>query len=247
MAEAEKVATGFRSTEGPVFSRRGYLLFSDVPANRIMRWEKGAVSVFRENSNGARGLTFDHQGRLLACERNRVTRTEKDGRIVSLAAAKGPRDVVYAIDGSIYFSDPAAGGVYQIPRGGTVRAVARDCEKPGGVALAPNQQRLYVADTAHANIRVYDVAPDGTLRNGRVFGGAPGVAGGLKTDEAGDVWAAGPAGVLHFDPEGRFVKAIAIPEAAGNLNWGAGFRDLYLTAQSSVYKLATRAPGTRTY
>src|SRR5690242_3360949 len=101
----DKVAGGFRFAEGPVFSRRGYLLFSDIPASRIMKWEKGAVTVFRENSNGSNGLTFDHQGRLLACERNRVTRTEKDGAITVLAEGKGPNDIVYAIDGSIYFSD----------------------------------------------------------------------------------------------------------------------------------------------
>ena len=64
----EKVAGGFRFTEGPVFSRLGYLLFSDIPAGRIMKWERGEVTVFREKSNGANGLTFDHQGRLLACE-----------------------------------------------------------------------------------------------------------------------------------------------------------------------------------
>ena len=81
----EKVAGGFAFTEGPVFSRRGYLLFSDIPPNRIMKWERGKVTVFRENSNSTNGLTFDHQGRLLACETGRVTRTEKDGKITTLA------------------------------------------------------------------------------------------------------------------------------------------------------------------
>ena len=83
----EKIATGFSFTEGPVFSRIGYLLFSDIPKNRIMKWQPGSeATVFRENSNGANGLTFDHQGRLLTCEQNRVTRTEKDGKITELAA-----------------------------------------------------------------------------------------------------------------------------------------------------------------
>ena len=83
----EKIATGFSFTEGPVFSRIGYLLFTDIPKNRIMKWQPGSeAAVFRENSNGANGLTFDHQGRLLTCEQNRVTRTEKDGKITELAA-----------------------------------------------------------------------------------------------------------------------------------------------------------------
>ena len=108
--KVDKVAQGFAYTEGPVFSRIGFLLFSDVRADRIMRWDAGTVKPFREKSNGANGLTFDHQGRLLTCEQDRVTRTEKDGGITVLAAAfegarlTSPNDLVYAIDGSIYFS-----------------------------------------------------------------------------------------------------------------------------------------------
>ena len=99
----EKIVGGFSFTEGPVFSRLGYLLFSDIPPNRIMKWSHGKLTVFRENSNGANGLTFDHQGRLLACETGRVTRTEKDGKITTLAQ-KGlnkPNDLVYSIDGGM--------------------------------------------------------------------------------------------------------------------------------------------------
>ena len=81
--KVDKVAEGFTFTEGPVFSRTGYLLFSDVRANRILRWDSGKVKPFREKSNGASGLTFDHQGRLLTCEHDRVTRTEKDGSITA--------------------------------------------------------------------------------------------------------------------------------------------------------------------
>src|SRR5262245_46981279 len=132
----EKVAGGFQFTEGPVFSRIGYLLFSDVRANRILKWEAGKISVFRENSNGANGLTFDHQGRLATCQRGRVTRTEKDGSVTVLAdrfegkLLHNPNDLVYSIDGSIYFSDvrpanaPAdssrteSSAVYQIDRKG---------------------------------------------------------------------------------------------------------------------------------
>ena len=124
----DKIAQGFAYTEGPVFSRIGYLLFSDVRADRILRWDAGTVKPFREKSNGANGLTFDHQGRLLTCEQDRVTRTEKDGSITVLAAAfegarlTSPNDLVYAIDGSIYFSviqprasaAPGNSGVYQI-------------------------------------------------------------------------------------------------------------------------------------
>ena len=255
----EKVVSGFAFTEGPVYSRIGYLLFSDIPAKRIMKWQHGKLSVFRENSNGANGLTFDHQGRLLACENGRVTRTEKNGSITVLAE-KGltvPNDIVYSIDGSIYFTDmrprgdPGKSLVYQITRQGALRMVSDDCERPNGVALAPNQQRLYVADSGKRNVHVYDIAGDGALRNGKVFAelksdkqGAPD---GLKTDEAGNVWVAGPGGIWVFRPDGNLLGTIATPEPPSNCCWGEGFRNLYITARTSIYKLPTKITGTRTF
>ncbi len=147
-AELKQIATGFALAEGPVFSRRGYLLFTDIRNQKIHKWERGQLTVFRENSNKANGLTFDHQGRLLTAEGGgRVTRTEKNGAITVLAqdGLQGPNDVVYAIDGSIYFSDLPKGRVHQITRQGQVRVVAESAG-PNGVALSPNQQRLYIAD-----------------------------------------------------------------------------------------------------
>ena len=248
-AKVEKVAGGFAFTEGPVFSRIGYLLFSDIPPKRIMKWQAGAVTIFRENSNGANGLTFDHQGRLLACESGRVTRTEKDGAIAVLAekGLNAPNDLVYAIDGSIYFTDLRGGKVYQIARKGEIRTVAEDCERPNGVALAPNQQKLYVADSGRRNLRVYEIAGDGALRNGRLFAEVTGVPDGLKTDEGGNVWVAVSGGIWVFDSQGKHLGTVAVPENPSNCCWGAGFRDLYITARTSVYRIATKVNGTRTY
>jgi gluconolactonase len=266
----EKIAGGFQFTEGPVFSRIGYLLFSDIPSNRVMKWQPGSDAVvFRENSNGANGLTFDHQGRLLACERDRVTRTEKNGSITVLAAKDAgktlvsPNDVVYAIDGSVYFTvlrprnapqdanTIEASAVYQMTRKGELRVASRDCERPNGVALSPNQQILFVADSAKRNIRAFDVGGDGTLRNGRVFcelkSDAPGGPDGLKTDEQGNVWIAGPGGIWVFDPKGTHAGTVPMPEAPSNCAWGSGFRNLYVTARTSVYRLDTRVNGTRTF
>src|SRR3989454_7076000 len=261
----EKVAEGFQFTEGPVFSRIGFLLFSDVTAKRIIRWDNGKVKPFRENSNGANGLTFDHQGRLLTCEQDRVTRTEKDGSITVLATdfegapLTSPNDLVYAIDGSIYFSvikprgtdGPENPGVYQITRKGELRVASRECTRPNGVALAPNQQKLFIADTDQRNVRVFEVNGDGSLRNGRVFcelkGEAPGGPEGLKTDEAGNVSVAGPGGIWVFDDAGKHLGTVPLPEAPSNCAWGAGFRNLYVTAHASVYRIETRVNGTRTY
>lgn len=255
----EKVTGGFAFTEGPVFSRRGYLLFSDIPPKRIMKWMQGAVTVFRENSNGANGLTFDHQGRLLACETGRVTRTEKDGKITVLAATgvNNPNDIVYSIDGSIYFTGPLPRGaagkslVYQLAPKGEVRIASEDCERPNGVALAPNQQKLYVADSGKRNVRVFDVAAGGSLRNGRIFADlkseTPGNPDGLKTDEAGNVWVAAAGGIWVFNAEGKHLGTVEIPEAPSNCGWGEGFRNLYVTARTSVYRIHTKVNGARTY
>ena len=243
--KAEKITGGLGAAAGPVFSRRGYLLFSDVKANRILKWERGAVTTFRENSHGACSNTFDHQGRLLTCETGRVTRTEKDGKITVLAAGlKAPADLVYAIDGSIYVAD---GAIQQITRSGELRVAARDVGRAAGVALAPNQQRLFVSDAGRNEIRVYDVAADGALTGGKVFAAVGERPGGLKTDESGGVWVACPSGIRKFDAQGKPQGTMAVPEPAGNCNWGAGFRDLYVTAGTSVYKVAAKVNGTRTY
>ncbi len=275
--QIEKIVTGVgfpfvnhgeQFTEGPVFSRRGYLLFCDIPGKRLMKWEGGSLTVFRVESASATGLTFDHQGRLLVCQRLRVTRTEKDGTITVLADAyEGkklniPNDLVYAIDGSIYFSDLRErnavadpehtdfSALYQLTSKGELRIASRDCARPNGVALSANQQKLYLADSGQRNVRVYDIAADGSLRNGRVFvdmTASPGVPDGLKTDEDGNLWVAGGGGIWVFDAHSNHVGTIPLPESPSNCCWGAGFRNLYVTARTSVYKIATAVNGTRTY
>jgi gluconolactonase len=190
VAEVEKVVSGFAFADGPVFSRLGFLLFTDPPRNRIYRYIAGRpLEVFRENSNGAGGISFDRQGRLLLCERDRVTRREKDGTITVLAEKVAPNDVVHSIDGSSYFT--AESGVYQITRQGRVRLVVSDPVKPNGIALSANQQILYVASTVGSRMRRYLVAPDGSLVRGSTL---PKTAhfgpDGLKTDEQGNLYVA---------------------------------------------------------
>ncbi|MEZ5402449.1 MAG: SMP-30/gluconolactonase/LRE family protein [Bryobacteraceae bacterium] len=251
-AEVKQVAGGFQFTEGPVFSRRGYLLFSDIPAERIHKWERGKLTVFREKSGLANGLTFDHQGRLLTCEgAGRVTRTEKNGSITVLAAEGlgKPNDLVYAIDGSVYFTDLPKSRVYQITRtnrsGGKVRLVAEDCPGPNGVALSPDQFKLFVADSKTRKVRLYPIEPDGALGQGRDF--AETRCDGLKTDEGGNVWVAAGEGIRVYSAAGEELGLVRTPESASNCSWGAGFRGLYITAQKSVYHVPTRASGTRTF
>src|SRR3954451_14828474 len=246
-AEIKQVCTGFEFTEGPVFSRRGFLLFSDIPNAKIMKRERGQVTTFRENSNKANGLTFDHQGRLITAEGGgRVTRTEKDGKITILAeeGLQGPNDLVYAIDGSVYFSDLPKSRVYQItpqrsgvggaPPKGEVRVVA-ESPAPNGVALSPNQQQLYVADVSTNVVKVHDIENDGTLKNGRDF--APVRVDGLKSDEMANVWMSSRDGIYVYDSDGQHLGTIKTPEGPSNCCWGEGFRGLYITAHKSVYQI----------
>ncbi len=256
-APIKQIGTGFGFTEGPVHSRRGFLLFSDIPNERIHIWERGEMKVFREKSNKANGLTFDHQGRLLTAEgAGRVTRTEKNGTITVLAeeGLKAPNDLVYAIDGSVYFTDLTGGRVYQITRArsgvggapprGEVR-IALETPAPNGVALSPNQQQLYVADVKTTMVRVFQLAPDGAPINGRDF--APLRVDGLKTDESGNVWMASRSAIVVCDASGKELGSITPPESPSNCCFGEGFKGLYITARQSVYHVATKAMGTRTF
>jgi gluconolactonase len=125
-----------------------------------------------------------------------------------------------------------------------VRVVA-ETPAPNGVALSPDQQKLYVANMQANVVRVYGIEPDGRLRDGRDF--VPRRVDGLKTDERGNVWmASGPSIHIH-SAGGEHLGSVHLPEMPSNCCWGAGFRGLYITAQRSVYHVPTEVPGTRTF
>ncbi|OZI59430.1 SMP-30/gluconolactonase/LRE family protein [Bordetella genomosp. 11] len=200
LAAVERIATGSRWAEGPVWFGDGrYLLWSDIPNDRILRWDEatGQVGVFRQPSNHANGNTRDRQGRLITCEHGgrRVTRTEYDGRITVLADTydgkrlNSPNDVVVRSDGSIWFTDPPFGiaGYYQgekaeqelpaniyrlDPGTGRLEVVADDVNGPNGLAFSPDETTLYVIESRARPraIRAFDVTAQGTrLANSRVL------------------------------------------------------------------------------
>jgi gluconolactonase len=174
-ARVERLWTGARWSEGPVWCAAGrYLLWSDIPNNRILRWDdtNGSVSTFRQPSNNSNGQTVDRQGRLITCEHltRRVTRTELDGSITVIAdqfdgkPLNSPNDVVVHSDGSIWFTDPSYGilmdyegdraeqeqagcYVYRVDANGAITCVANDYDKPNGLAFSPDEQFLYIADS----------------------------------------------------------------------------------------------------
>ncbi|WP_315831453.1 SMP-30/gluconolactonase/LRE family protein [Bradyrhizobium prioriisuperbiae] len=200
LSAVERLTTGLRWAEGPVWFGDGrYLLWSDIPNNRMLRWdeETGVTSVFRKPSNFANGNTRDRQGRLITCEHGgrRVTRTEYDGTITVLIdrfdgkRLNSPNDVVVKSDDSIWFTDPPFGilgdyegykaepelptNVYRLdPATGRVSVVADSIVRPNGICFSPDERRLYVVESGALpkRIRAFDVGSDGiSLSNDRVF------------------------------------------------------------------------------
>jgi gluconolactonase len=273
-ARVEQLAGGCQFTEGPVWHRRDhYLLFSDIPANRMKKWTPAEGMVdFRVPSGKSNGLTYDRQGRLVACEHanRRVSRTEPDGRVVTLAShyqgkkLNSPNDVVVRSDGAIYFSDPPYGlgaefgvpaaqelpyqGVYRLsPDAQHLSLLIDDFDRPNGLCFSPDEKLLYINDTARMHVRVFPVMDDGTIGPGRVFaeekgeGGAPD---GMKVDVRGNVYVTGPGGIWILSPQGELLGTVRIPEGAANLAWtGPEWRTLIVTATTSIYRVECKVAG----
>ena len=272
--QLEVLGEGFEFTEGPVWDfRTGELIFSDIPGNAMYRYRPGqGVEAFRDPSDNSNGTTRDAQNRLVICEHHtrRVVREDADG-FTPLAdnyqgtTLNAPNDVVLAPDGSLVFTDPHYGlgeglggpaeqvlghrGVYRIPPdGGPIQLLVDDFDGPNGLAFDPSGTRLYIDDTEHAHIRVFDVADDWTVRGGDVLvtleGDGVGVLDGLKIDRDGRIWSTGPGGIWIVSPEGRELGRIRIPEVAANLAWGDDdARSLYITASDKLYRLRTQVEG----
>ncbi|PYQ46757.1 MAG: gluconolactonase [Acidobacteria bacterium] len=217
-SKVERLGTGFRWAEGPVWFGDGrYLLWSDIPNDRILRWEEetGAVSVFRKPSHNANGNTRDRQGRLLTCEHDtrRVTRTEYDGTITVIAERydgkplNSPNDIVCKSDGSIWFTDPPFGvlgyyeghkdapelptNVYRVdPGAGRLTVVAGDVDRPNGLAFSPDESRLYVieAGTSPRLIHVYDVDGARLANKRKLIDAGRGTPDGMRVDVDGNLW-----------------------------------------------------------
>ena len=273
--EFERIATGCLFTEGPLWHPSGeYLLWSDMPGDHLRRWSKAdGVTTFRQPCNKSNGLTWDRQGRLLACEHasSQVTRTERDGRITPVAThydgqqLNSPNDIVCAPDGGIYFSDPPYGraefygvkraqelafqGVYRAgtdPRKPTL--LVDDFDRPNGLCFSLDGRRLFVNDTARLHIRVFEVKGNGSLAGGAVWaetkGEGKGAPDGMKLDSAGNVYCCGPGGIHVFSPEAVDLGVIQVPEYTANFAWGGrDLRTLFITASTSVYTIHTRISG----
>jgi len=253
----------FQCTEGPVWHRDGYLLFSDIPADRIL-WSNGRdlIKVWRSESGHSNGLTFDREGRLIACEHGnrRVSRTEADGSVITVAdqyqekKLNSPNDCVVRSDGIIYFTDPPYGlegrpqecpfnGVFRVSPGHEPVLLLEDMEKPNGLAFSPDEQFLYIADTSREHIRVFSVDPSGDLKEGRVFASV-GRPDGMKADVDGNLYVASTEGIVVFNPGGNRLEVLAVPERPSNCAFGdRDKKTLFITARKGLYQVRTELPG----
>lgn len=270
----ERLWTGARWTEGPLYVPAGrYLLFSDIPNDRVLRWDEtdGSVSVLDSPAGYANGRTIDRQGRVVTCQQGprRVVRTEHDGSTTVLAdrwdgrRLNSPNDVVVSPDGAVWFTDPPYGitsdyegeradpeidgcHVYRVDPGtGAVTAVATDLERPNGLAFSVDGRRLYVADTRRRHLRAFDVDGD-RLAGGEVLTDLDGGPDGVRVDTAGRVWVAAGEALHVLDPDGTLLGRIHLPETVSNLAFGGPKRNrLFVTASTSVYSLLLTVNGAR--
>lgn len=271
----ERIFAGGRWLEGPAYSAAWRcLLFSDIPNDRVLRWDEtsGVVSVFASPAEHANGRTIDRQGRVITCEHGgrRVTRLEHDGTTTVLAdrfegkRLNSPNDVVERADGSVWFTDPSYGidsdyeghrgeseiggcHVFRIDPDGAVAVVADDFVRPNGLAFSADESQLYVVDTRARHIRRFDVSADGSLAGGEVFADAGASTwDGVRLDEEGRLWVAADDGLHCFHPDGTLLGKLLLPETASNLTFGGPKRNVvFVTATWAVYVLRLNVCGAR--
>jgi gluconolactonase len=253
----ERLAVGYRFTEGPAWSKDGYLLFSDTPSDRLLKWTPGqTVEVFRTDAHGPAGNAFDTLGRLYTCETRtrRVTRTDKTGKIEVVTERwdgkrfNAPTGIAASKSGSVYFTDPAFGeqadhreldfyGVYHIPLKGAISLVAKFTGRPRGIAVSPNGRTLYVGDADAKSIRAFDLDGKGEASNERVFvAKVDGIPAGMAVDEKGNVWV--PAnGIAIYGPDGRKLHTVESHDVVSACAFGEGdLKTLFLATRGLVLR-----------
>lgn len=300
-AVLERVATGFKWTEGPLWLPTNKLVFAEIPSNSIRLYTPGAgVSIFMQPSGykgtaaftgpepGSNAMTLDGSGRLTVAghAQRDVWRLERMGaraKITLLADSyrgkrlNSPNDLVYKSDGSLYFTDPPYGlpmqsdtdpqkqlkvsGVYRIPAANAQRAgkepardrlqlLIKDLPRPNGIAFSPDEKYLYVDNSEPKMFWMrYSVQQDGSLRDGKLICEAGtyshhGAPDGLKVDQRGNLYSAGPGGIWILSPGGKHLGTIDMPGPVGNVAWGgAERRTLYIAAGPDLYRVSLRVAG----
>jgi gluconolactonase len=267
-----KLQTGFQFTEGPAVDREGNVYFTDIPKQRIHKIDTtGNITIFRENTNYCNGLMVNAKGEIVACEMNgRVVAISPDGKEVRVIASEyqgnrfnAPNDLVIDRQGGIYFTDPAFRAPQPMPQGktcvyyidptGTVTRLIDTLPNPNGIILSPDEKMLYVIPTGQADMMVYPVVSAGKIGEGRVFctlkqpEGKQNTGGdGLTIDSKGNLYITSQLGLQVFNPEGKLLGIIKLPEQPANVCFGGpDLKTLYVTARTSVYTIPMNVTGHR--
>ncbi len=269
---ATKLLTGFKFVEGPTADAQGNVYFSDIPATTIYKVAvDGTKSVFTDNSHRSNGLMFNSKGELVACEmEGRVAAWNVNAKTRRIIADSyngkefnAPNDLVIDRQDGIYFTDPMFGRkeplpqektcVYYVDPQGKVTRLIDDLPNPNGVILSPDEKTLYVIPSGQAEMMAYPVEAPGKIGKGRVFctlkqkeGKTGGGGDGLTIDTKGNLYITSALGLQVFDPAGKLLGIIDVPEQPANVDFGGPeLRTLYVTARSSLYTIPTEARGHR--
>ncbi len=281
-AKVEKVAGGFVFNEGPMW-REGRLWFSDLVGNKMYAVSPdGKVELLIDHAGGldnaapgfyrgSNAMATDKDGSVLMCQHTlrRIARVDASLRVTNFLDKwngkrfNSPNDLVFAPDGSLWFTDPPFGldkkaqdpakeipfsGVFRYANG-KVTAVIKDLPLPNGIGFSPDGRFLYISNTGPKMfVNRYEVKAGGTLGKPTVFIAYPDmpnneVPDGLKLDSAGNLWTTGPGGIRIITPEGKVLGQIKLPEVAANLAWGGDGHTLYIAATSSIYRVNTIVKG----
>ncbi len=265
-ATIETLGSDFKFTEGPAWvgGKKGYLIFSDIPADKIYKWNKNSgFSVFREPSHQSNGNNLDLQGRIVTAEHwgRKVSLQKRDGKVITLVDSyqgkkfNSPNDVVVKSDGTLWFTDPDYGlrdrpreleknNVFRYdPLTEELSVVVDDFVKPNGLCFSPDESVLYIADSGDPkHIRVFDVHVDGTLSGGNVFAALDkGGPDGMRCDAEGRLWTSSGDGAQVFSPNGKLLARVLLPKGGANLCFGGPEgRTLFITARNAVYAVETK-------
>ena len=255
----EKVAEGFNFIEGPVL-KDGKILFSDIPENTIFQFEaeKGVTEYYKPSGN-SNGLALNSEGELLMAQhgKRRVAKISKSGNEIPLAEKyKGkllnsPNDMTIHSDGSIFFTDPPYGiksdqeelgfyGIYKLTPSGDLYLLDKSLNRPNGIALSPDESKLYVSDSRAQKIFVWDIFDDRTIGNKSLLieMEGKGSADGFKVNKNGTIYATGPEGIWVINEDGSVNTIIKVPGQNTNCNWGNSEQTiLFVTSAKALYKI----------
>lgn len=267
---AVKLHTGFKFTEGPAADKEGNVYFSDIPDEKIYMVDaKGKLSVFTDKSNHANGLMVNGKGELVACEMDGQIAAwnlkTKERRVVADKYEgnrfNAPNDLVVDKQGGLYFTDPVFRAPKPLPQGklavyyvsadGKVTRLIDDLPNPNGVILSIDEKTLYVIPSGQAEMMAYPVEGPGKIGKGKVFctlkqpeGKKGGGGDGLTIDTKGNLYITSGLGLQVFNPDGKLLGIIAVPEGPANVTFaGEGNHTLFVTARTSLYTIPTEATG----